>query len=72
MIDVFKTVKLKPLTDSIVIKDISDSEYFSKTYSDYISNSRLKLINPDEKGDPNKFFAGLNNNKIYCGFTRFV
>ena len=65
MIDVYKAVKLKPLTDSVIIKDISDAEYFSKAYSDYISNSRLKLINPDEEGTPRKFFEGLNNNKIY-------
>lgn len=65
MIDVYSTVKLRPLTDSIVIKDISDAEYFSKAYGDYISNSRLKLINPDENGTPKKFFEGLNNNKIY-------
>jgi len=65
MIDVYNIVKLKPLTDSIVIKDISDAEYFSKSYGDYISNSRLKLINPDENGSPKKFFEGLSNNKIY-------
>lgn len=65
MIDVYKAVKLKPLTDTVHIKDISDEVYFSKEYSNYISNSRLKLINPDEGGSPSKFFAGLNNNKIY-------
>lgn len=65
MIDIYKSVKLKPLTETVYIKDISDAEYFSNAYSDYISNSRLKLINPDEKGSPNKFFEGLNNNKIY-------
>lgn len=65
MINVYEAVKLKPLTETVHIKDISDEVYFSKAYGDYISNSRLKLINPDEGGDPNKFFAGLNNNKIY-------
>lgn len=65
MIDVYKAVKLKPLTDTVHIEDISDKVYFSKAYSKYISNSRLKLINPDEGGSPSKFFAGLNNNKIY-------
>lgn len=65
MINLYDVVKLKPLTDSIVIKDISDAEYFSNAYGNYISNSRLKLINPDEGGTPQKFFAGLNNNKIY-------
>lgn len=65
MIDVYKAVQLKPLTETVHIKDISDEVYFSKEYSNYISNSRLKLINPDEGGSPSKFFAGLNNNKIY-------
>jgi hypothetical protein len=65
MIDVYKAVKLKPLTDTVHIKDISDEVYFSKEYGNYISNSRLKLINPDEGGSLSKFFAGLNNNKIY-------
>jgi len=65
MIDIYKIVTLKPLTDTIKVEDISDTVYFSKAYSKYISNSRLKLINPDEGGSPSKFFAGLNNNKIY-------
>jgi len=65
MIDIYKLVTLKPLTDTIKVEDISDSVYFSKAYSNYISNSRLKLINPDEGGSPSKFFEGLNNNKIY-------
>lgn len=65
MIDVYKIVTLKPLTETIKVEDISDAEYFSKAYCNYISNSRLKLINPDEGGTPSKFFEGLNNNKIY-------
>ena len=65
MIDIYKAVTLKPLTDTIKVEDISDKVYFSKVYNKYISNSRLKLINPDEGGSPSKFFAGLNNNKIY-------
>ena len=65
MINVYEAVKLKPLTETVHIKDISDEIYFSKAYGNYISNSRLKLINPDEGGNPTKFFEGLNNNKIY-------
>ena len=65
MIDLKKVVRLKPLTETIQVKDISDAVYFSSAYSDYISNSRLKLINPEENGTPSKFFEGLNNNKIY-------
>jgi len=65
MIDVYKTVTLKPLTETIKVENISDAVYFSKAYNKYISNSRLKLINPDEGGTPSKFFEGLSNNKIY-------
>lgn len=65
MIDVYKAVQLKPLTETVHIKNISDEVYFSKEYGNYISNSRLKLINPDEGGNPKKFFDGLNNNKLY-------
>ena len=38
MIDVYKAVQLKPLTETVHIKDISDEIYFSKEYDNYISN----------------------------------
>lgn len=38
--------------DSIKRLDISDEEYFSDKYRGYISNSRLKYINPKEDGTP--------------------
>ncbi|MBQ0113516.1 MAG: hypothetical protein KBT03_10330 [Bacteroidales bacterium] len=38
---------------------ISDEEYFSPKYSDYISNSRLKLINPDQGGCPSQYKIGF-------------
>lgn len=41
-------IKLSPNLESIRREKISDQEYFSKKYSNYISNSRLKLINPDQ------------------------
>jgi len=55
-----KTVKLSdfqiiPLTASVHREDISDEEYFSSKYSDCLSNSRIKLINPDEGGRPAKY-----------------
>lgn len=34
-------------------------EYFSKKYSNYISNSRLGLINPEQGGSSDKFFEGF-------------
>lgn len=47
--------------DTIELLDISDEEYFSNTYSEYISNSRLKLINPDEGGNPEVYKKGLHD-----------
>lgn len=44
--------KIVPLLDSIKRLDISDEVYFSNKYRDYISNSRLKYINPKDDGSP--------------------
>lgn len=49
-------IKLTPLLDTLYLEDISDEEYFSKKFSNYISNSRLSLINPEQEGSPDKFF----------------
>jgi hypothetical protein len=49
------------LTDSIELKKISDLEYFSETYKDYISNSKLSLLNPKEGGSLEKFKQGIVN-----------
>ena len=52
-----KEIKLEdftivPILSSLRRVDMSDEEYFSKTYQDYVSNSRLKNINPNEGGSP--------------------
>lgn len=52
----FKDVKIKPIADSLRLEDISDDIYFSEKYSDYVSNSRLSLINPEQEGSPEKYF----------------
>lgn len=52
-------IKLSPNLESIQREKISDQEYFSNKYSDYISNSRLKLINPDQEGCPSKYKIGF-------------
>ena len=49
-------LKITPLLDTLYLEDISDDEYFSEKYSNYISNSRLSLINPDQGGCPEDFF----------------
>lgn len=44
-----------PLLDTLKIDNIDDSEYFS-VYQDYVSNSRLGLIDPTRGGSPKKYF----------------
>lgn len=44
-----------PIPDSARRLKISDEEYFSPAYGRYISNSRLKYINPEEGGCFNLF-----------------
>lgn len=50
-------IKITPILDTLRLEDISDDEYFSEKYSNYISNSRLSLINPDQGGCPEDFFV---------------
>lgn len=45
--------------DTLRLQKIDDEEYFSERYSNYISNSRLSLINPSQEGSPEKFFQGF-------------
>lgn len=49
-------IKIKPLIDTLHLENISDNVYFSEKYADYVSNSRLTLINPDQDGTPEKYF----------------
>ena len=49
-------IKITPLLDSLQLEDISDEVYFSEKYSDYVSNSRLSLINPEQGGTPEDYF----------------
>ena len=52
-------VKLIPLLHTVKRLKISDEEYFSSKYSEYISNSRLKYINPSQGGSPSKYKKGI-------------
>lgn len=52
-------MKITPLLDTLYLEKISDEEYFSKKYSNYISNSRLGLIDPNRDGNFEKFLAGF-------------
>ena len=54
-------IKLTPLLDTLQLVKISDSEYFSPKYGEYISNSRLGLLNPKQGGSPESFFTGFKD-----------
>lgn len=56
-------IKITPLIETLRLEDIDDAIYFSDKYSNYISNSSLTLINPDQDGSPEKFFE--TRPKIY-------
>lgn len=51
-------LKLKPET-AIRLENVSDEEYFGPNYKDYVSNSLLSLINPEQSGSPLKFLDGF-------------
>ena len=48
-------IKIIPLIDTLQLLQIDDKDYFK---IDYISNSKLKLINPLEDGSPEKYKNG--------------
>lgn len=48
-----------PITSSAIRLKISDEEYFGPKYKEYISNSKLKLINPEQGGTPELYKNGL-------------
>lgn len=51
----FDDFKIVPVMDSIRKEEIDDATYFSKPYAKYISNSRLKYIDPSEGGSWEEF-----------------
>lgn len=53
--------KVIPLYDTIKHAKISDEEYFSSKYKQCISNSKLKLIDIEEGGSPEKYKIGLKS-----------
>ena len=56
-----REIKLTPMLETLQLLKITDSVYFSPTYSHYVSNSRLGLINPRQDGSPEKFFEGFKS-----------
>ena len=54
-------IEIKLVPGSARMLKMTDAEYFSNRYRDYVSNSKLSLINPDEGGDFRKFELGIEN-----------
>lgn len=59
------SIQIIPILDTLRLQKIDDEEYFSERYSNYISNSRLGLINPEQDNDPKAFFEGLSKHSKY-------
>lgn len=53
--------KVVPLYNTVSWADISDEEYFSSKYSNYISNSKLKLIDETDGGGPESYQQGFKS-----------
>ena len=60
----FSDFRIVPDIQSVHREAIDDGEYFSKKYSTFLSNSRLRWINPAEGGSPQLF---LNPPKLRLG-----
>lgn len=58
-------VKLTPRLETLTLSKITDEVYFSKQYADYISNSRLGFLNPDQGGSPEKFIGSFAANRLF-------
>lgn len=52
-------INITPLLETLRLQKIDDEEYFSAKYSNFISNSRLGLINPKQGGSVESFFEGF-------------
>lgn len=57
----FSEFEITPLRETAKKLNLTDEEYFSSAYKDYISNSKLKLINPEQEGSPQKYKEGLTS-----------
>lgn len=53
--------EIKIVPGSIQLLKMTDAEYFSTEYKDYISNSKLGLVNPDEGGSIEKYLSGFTS-----------
>ena len=60
-----RDIKITTLPDTIQLIEMDDEEYFSDKWSEWISNSKLALINPDQDGSPEMYKEGLDKHQKY-------
>lgn len=60
--ELFKYFKIEVIAGSVKRVQMSDEEYFGPKYKDYVSNSKMGLLNPAQGGSPQKFFEGFKSN----------
>ena len=53
--------QIEIIKESIQLIRMTDEEYFSDKYKDYISNSKLGLFNPAQDGSFEKYKKGFGN-----------
>lgn len=51
-------IQMIPLPESVKRIEMSDERYFSDEFKDYVSNSGLKYINPEQGGSLKEYFTG--------------
>lgn len=54
-------MQIELIPESIQLIRMSDEEYFSEKYSDYVSNSKLSLLDPRTGGSIDKFLKGFES-----------
>lgn len=69
--ELLSQIKITPLIDTLHLESISDDEYFSQRYSDFISNSRMGYINPAQNGSPYKYFEEWGKKRLFTSSLAF-
>ena len=69
MREIFDKFTIRFIPESIQRVQMDDATYFSSEYADYISNSKLGLLNPVQGGSPQKFLEGFKSSGSNAAFT---
>lgn len=61
MTNIFNQFEVKLVKNSVRRVKMDDATYFGPDYKDYVSNSKLALLNPSQGGSPQKFYEGFKS-----------